>query len=355
MNDSQILASGLSLPLALDGTALPSDIQWMPPGQHEITVVDGGKPTTLTVRVHEGTAQRMNQLLQELRSKAAAGLEDFPYFDFNHEDGEASGRPLEFYWAGEDVKAGGVRAKTEWSDRAKQSLSGKVPGFRRFSPSFLVNAAGEVTGATLNMGGLVNRAAFKTIQPIVASAATNQNRKANMDAEKLAADLAAAQNKIIDLEARLKAADHTTTIKAKDAEIEALNNKIKTLEGQISTGAKASAKAIVDAAVKAGKLAPQNTALHDRWINAIAGDPTLAETLTAMSANPALETVIGSGSAGAGAGAAAGSGEHQFVVKAKAFAAQQKISFADATTQIAAADSALYEDYRRSRTHAAKK
>lgn len=358
-NDSQIWArDALSLSLPLGGTTIPTDIQWMPPGEHEITAFNDGKPITLTVRVHAGTAERMNRLLQDLRSKAASGLGDYPYFDFNHEDGEASGRPLEFYWAGDDLKTGGVRAKAEWSDRTQQSLSGKVPGFRRFSPSFSVNAAGEVTGATLNMGGLVNRAAFKTIQPIVAGHPPTSHqppttRKASMDsAEKLAADLAAANNKIIELERKLSAADTTTTIKAKDAEIETLKGTITTLQGKISSGAKESAKAIVDAAVKAGKLAPQNTAIHEKWINAIAGDPGLAETLNALPANPALGTVVAQGSSGGAAGGPCT--EHQFIVKAKAFAAQQKITFADATTQIAGAEPALYEDYRRSLAVAAR-
>jgi len=361
-NDSHIWArEGLSLPLPLGGATVPTDIQWMPPGQHEITALKDGEPITLTVRVHAGTAERMNRLLQDLRSKATSGQGDYPYFDFNHEDGEASGRPLEFYWGGDDIKTGGLRVKAEWSDRTQQSLSGKVPGFRRFSPSFLVNAAGEVTGAPLNMGGLVNRAAFKTIQPIVASqdltGATNQNRKASMDsAEKLAADLVAAQNKIVELERKLSAADTTTTIAAKDGEITALKAKITTLEGSISAGAKASAKAIVDAAVKAGKLAPQNTAIQEKWINAIAADPALAETLNALQANPALGTVVGAGagSVGGAVTAAQVGGEHQFVIKAKAFAAQQKITFADATTQIAGAEPALYEDYRRSLATAAR-
>lgn len=359
-NDSQIWArDAMSLSLPLGGATIPTDIQWMPPGEHEITAFKDGEPITLKVRVHAGTAERMNRLLQDLRGKAASGLGDYPYFDFNHDDGEASGRPLEFYWAGDDPKTGGVRAKAEWSDRTQQSLSGKVPGFRRFSPSFLVDAAGEVIGATLNMGGLVNRAAFKTIQPIVAGhPATNHQpptRKASMKtADELAADLAAAQNKITDLERRLSAADQKGVIAARDSEIETLKGTIKTLEGKISVSAKESAKAIVDAAVKAGKLAPQNTAIQEKWINAIAADPALAETLNAMQANPALGTVVTAGALPTTVTQGAATGEHQFVVKAKAFAAQQKITFADATMQIAGAEPALYEDYRRSLAGAAR-
>jgi hypothetical protein len=333
MNTNVFLArDAISVPLSIPegATSPPTDIQWMPPGEHTITAFKGDEPVTLTVRVHAGTAARLNALLQDLRSKAAAGIEDYPYFDFNHDDGEASGRPREFYWAGDDLKTGGVRAQVDWSERGQQSLVGKVPSFRRFSPSFSVDAAGEVTGAPINMGGLVNRAAFKLMQPIVAGqpATSHQQptRKANMDAEKLAADLAAAQTKISELTNQLAKAQSEEVVKAKDAEITTLKGQITELQGKLATGAKESAKAIVDAAVKAGKLAPQNTALHEKWINAIAADPTLAETLNAMAPNPALATVIGSGSAGAaaGAGAAGGTPAEQFATEVKAKAAELK-------------------------------
>lgn len=351
------------LPIAPDGSAVPIDIQWMPPGEHDIVALrhsaDGkSEPVDLKVRVHAGTATRLQNLLQTLRAKAQAGLEDFPYFDFNHEDGAASGRPLEFYWAGDDPKTGGIRAKVDWSEPGKQALTGKVPSFRRFSPSFSVDATGEVTGAPLNMGGLVNRAAFKTIQPLVAGGPMTGDRnprKANMDAEKLAADLAAAQKQITELTAKLATAQSAEVVSAKDGEITKLKARIVELEGKITVAAKESAKAIVDAAVKAGKLAPQNTAIQEKWINAIAADPSLAETLNAMAANPALATVVAAGSpAGSHTAPGAGTGEHAFIVKAKAFAAQQKITFADATMQIAGSEPALYEDYRRSLATAAR-
>src|SRR5207302_1726952 len=323
----------------------------MPPGERTITALKGksGEQITTTLRVHAGTAVRMQALLQELRSKAAAGLEDYPFFDFNHEDGEASGRPLEFFWAGDDPKTGGVRVRLEWSERAKQSLSGKVPGFRRFSPQFRLDAAGEVTGAPLNMGGLVNQAAFKTITTIVAGGSGDSTRKdPDMDATQLAADLAAANQKITDLTAKLSAADHSTEIKAKEAEITKLNGQLTDLQGKLATHAKESAKAIVDAAVKAGKLAPQNTVIQAKWVDAISAQPELAATLNELPANPALATVVAAGAGGTGAGAGGASGEHQFVIKAKAVAEARKISEAEAYSVVAAGEPKLYEEYLRS-------
>jgi hypothetical protein len=67
---------------------------------------------------------------------AAEGREDRPFFDFNHEDREASAWPTEFYWAGDDPQTGGVRARLEWSDAGKRAVEGRT--FRRFSPTFHV-------------------------------------------------------------------------------------------------------------------------------------------------------------------------------------------------------------------------
>jgi phage I-like protein len=155
------LAASVPMP---DG--LPSNIQWMPPGRHTINALQGDKPATLTVSVTPDVAQRMKVALQRLRAKAAAGVEDLPYFDLNHEDNGASAYPTEFYWGGNDRTTGGVRTKIEWTDLGTQAIAGKV--YRRFSPLFGLDDDGEVQPADLNMGGFVNRAAFKSIEPLFA-------------------------------------------------------------------------------------------------------------------------------------------------------------------------------------------
>jgi phage I-like protein len=259
----------------------------------------------------------MEALLQELRAQAEAGAEDVPYFDFNHEDAEASARPLRFYWGGEDALTGGVRVEVEWTEPGRTALLGKA--YRRFSPSFFVDVAGEVTGAPLNMGGLVNRAAFKTINPIVAGANTsdgdaNNERSNIMDPMKLAAELAAAQKRIQELEQQL-------ALKAKDQ-----------------------ARAIVEAAVRTGKLAPQNTALHAKWVDALTKNPELAETLTGLATNHALVTIVPHSTAPVNANA--NGPEHEFVVKARQFAEQRKVVFTEAVMHVAAKEPELYEAYR---------
>lgn len=315
---------------------VPQEIQWMPPGEHEISATQGDKTVTRTVRVDAGSARRLQDLLQELRTKAASGQEDLPYFDFNHEDASASARVLEFRWGGSDPVKGGIRAVVEWSKPGREALAGKA--YRRFSPSFYVDAEGRVTGAPVNMGGLVNRAAFKTIQPIVAGSPGDANeRNPKMDADKLAADLAAANSKIVELQAKLDAAIKPETVQAKDTEITALKAKL-------ADQAKARAEAIVAKAVEDGKLPPQNKEIQAKWVKALIETPELEETLIAIQAKSVTGQIIVNGRPESQT-ATSGSEAEQFVAEVKAKHTELK----DKSKAIDAAISAkpkLYEAWR---------
>ena len=164
---TQPLHAAFSNALA-EGSELPADIQYMPPGRHRIRASQGGKPVSVEVAVSASTAAVLQTFLAAKMTAAAESREDRPFFDFNHEDREASAWPTEFYWAGDDPQTGGVRARIEWSDAGKRAVEGRT--FRRFSPTFHLDASGHVTGSEINMGGLVNRAAFKRIAPLFAAA-----------------------------------------------------------------------------------------------------------------------------------------------------------------------------------------
>lgn len=323
---------------------VPQEIQWMPPGEHEISATQGDKTVTRTVRVDAVAARRLQDLLQELRSKAASGREDLPYFDFNHDDNAASARVLEFKWGGSDPVKGGIRAVVEWSKPGREALAGKA--YRRFSPSFFVDAEGRVTGAPVNMGGLVNRAAFKTIQPIVAGSPGDANeRNPTMDADKLAADLAAANTKVSELTKKLAEADQKDLIKAKDTEIADLKGRVTQLEGEIKAAAQSHAEAIVAKAVADGKLPPQNKEIQAKWVKALVETPELAETLDAITAKPVPGQVIINAGQPAGS-ATAGSEAEQFVALVQAKHSELK----DKSKALDAAISAkpnLYEAWRK--------
>ena len=146
------LARSLSLATASDGS-----VQMFPPGRQVVTPsrADGGTPQELELTIDARTAADLEAVRSSLQAKADAGEGDAPYFDFNHEDGEASAWPKSIFWAGEDPPTGGVRAIVEWSSAGDAAVQGKT--YRRFSPAFYAHE-GRITGAPVNMGGLVNRA-----------------------------------------------------------------------------------------------------------------------------------------------------------------------------------------------------
>ena len=132
----------------------------MPAGEHKITASKNGEPAELTVQVSEEIVEALNKSLEEIK---AQGFE--AYFDFNHDDKEASGWVQSFFWGGEDPKTGGIRAKVVWTEDGAKAIKGG--SYKRFSPSFLTDAKGRVIGTTPNAGGLVNRPAFREIAAVI--------------------------------------------------------------------------------------------------------------------------------------------------------------------------------------------
>lgn len=335
--EARFSASLPAIPFGPDQTP-PAEIQFMPPGEHEISARQGDKTVQPKVKVTEAAAKAIAAALQEFRSKAAEGREDRPYLDFNHEDAAAAAHVTEIYWAGEDPATGGIRAKVEWTEPGKQAIAGRA--YRRFSPSFFLNANGEVSGAPLNMGGLVNRAAFKQIAPIwsrQAEPATNSGQVnqqgTTMDPkDKELADLKTAleesQRALIDIKAQLAEAKADQTVKAKDAEIIDLKSQVTALQTQIKAHATERAKGKVQAAIQAGKLAPQATAVHAKWQSLIEQDESNAALLDSMPVNAALSPVVINGNGNAAVtGAATGANTAEgfaTLVKAKAAAGKTK-------------------------------
>lgn len=157
---------------ASDGAEqLPDSIQWMPPGRQVVTPLVNGSPTTVTVDVTPGLAGMFNRQLHEMRAEAAAGRGDEPYIDFNHDDRERAGAVTDLYWAGDDPKTGGIRIKVNWSEAGRRAVAGK--NYRRFSPEWQLDPKTKAPiGITENLGGLVNRAAFKNISTVTAKGGT---------------------------------------------------------------------------------------------------------------------------------------------------------------------------------------
>jgi hypothetical protein len=160
----------------VSNSPLPDDIQWMPPGQQTIIPYVDGEPKEVTIDVNEPLAVMLELQLQQLRTKAAAGHGDVPYIDFNHEDAAASAEVLSLYWGGDGPVKGGIRARVKWTGAGQAALEGR--NYRRFSPKWNLDAESmQVVGIETNLGGLVNRAAFKNIQPVVAKLGDSQEAR----------------------------------------------------------------------------------------------------------------------------------------------------------------------------------
>lgn len=151
----------------VSSNTLPTEIQWMPPGNHTITPFVAGESQEISIHVDAKLAEKFNALLQQLIATARAGQGDEPFFDFNHDDREASGHPYELFWGGNDPRSGGIRAKVKWTSAGEAAIKGRT--YTRFSPQWAISAKSrQPVGITVNLGGLVNRAAFKSIQPVAA-------------------------------------------------------------------------------------------------------------------------------------------------------------------------------------------
>jgi len=288
------LSTALELATANSNTEVPVELQYMPPGTHRINASRNGKPVTLDIKVNASTAETLNGFLQAQMTKATEGNDDRPFFDFNHEDREAAAWPTEFYWAGDDPITGGVRAKIEWSGAGETAVKEKT--FRRFSPTFIPDEAGHVIGSETNMGGLVNRAAFKTIQPLFAKGENPGKPSSSSATSGLKSQPSSLQHmikaklhslKIID---SVEASDESAA-QAIDAKFTQLTTRIAELETEQAEAVKARAAAHVEAAVTAGRIAP-NADTKTFWQESLIRDePAALKALEALPINPVLAKV----------------------------------------------------------------
>ena len=156
---------------AVNAEAAEGNLQWMPPGPQDITCWVNGQPRRLQFTVTAAHAELLDAQLQRMLARAKAGRGDKPLTDYNHDDAAASGRPVRFTWGGDDPKTGGLRLGNKWTGKAKASI--KDEEFDRFSPQWEFDEnTGEITGIGVNLGGLVNKAAFQNISQVQARDAT---------------------------------------------------------------------------------------------------------------------------------------------------------------------------------------
>lgn len=329
------------------------DIQYMPPGKHQITPFVNGKPKTIDVEVDETVAARLAGWLQQALDAAKANKGDLPWLDFNHVGAEAAGHVQELYWGGVDPVSGGVRAKVRLTGPGKRALAER--SYRRFSPAFQLDDDGRIQAGLANMGGLVNEAAFQTIQPIWSRNAGGhepQPQKKDIMKNKLILVLASAgvslaadaSDDTVSEQVTRLLKERADQVQARDAEVARLKGIVSTLEAENKKHAEAAAKSLVAQAVQAGKLPPQNQDLQNKWVQAILAEPSNKELLENLPSTHPTGQVVTAASASGQAGGQPG--EHPFMVEARKVAASRNMALAHAQAALAQENPTLYAQYR---------
>lgn len=333
-----------------DIPSAPTEIMWMPGGVHTITASQNGKPKKVRVTVDSGTAA----VLQQALGIHLAASQQRPYFDFDHENGPASGWPVSFEWR--EMPQPGVYARIEWSGSGRDAVTGR--SYRAFSPTFFTDDGNpaRVTGAPLNMGGLVNNPAFKAIRPIWSKDRTSDSSmkatakllaaiaaltalrngrapilaKANDDAGKqaLSAHDQQIEAKLAEIETLRAAVEAQSAsesdegerakaqLAAKDAEIALIQAKNERLERDRLSRIEADADAAIRVAVERGAIAAQDTTTQAHWKRLLVADPSNAVLLANQPGNPAIGGAVVARNAGSGSRIEVGQADSRKVLEA---------------------------------------
>ena len=150
-------------------------IVYLPKGDRAVDQnAEDGTPTKLRVNPSALSAKRMEAARRLVSAKPNTNQ---PYTDYNHDDKEASGRPLKFAWH-DDL---GVIGLTRRTLQAIERTTGDPPEFQAFSPHVPIDPeTGEAVGIYMNCGGFVNRPLFGD--------ATSLSAAAHLPQELVAAD-----------------------------------------------------------------------------------------------------------------------------------------------------------------------
>lgn len=246
--------------------AATSSIQWMPPGLHTVRASrPDGEVVERTILVDEEAANIVLAAWKEMMDAAKDGEGDAPYIDFDHLDHDASAWVVGVSWGGDDPKTGGIRIDPDWSDDGKSKVQGR--SYRRFSPCFQLSEPSadgicRVIGTSTNMGGIVNRAAFQTIAPLLGkdgnpAAPANQTQTENTMTEE--------------------------EIKALQAQLEALKTENEELKKSLTDMQAKAADASVEKACEEGRISPD---LKASWKEMILADPKAEILLAKLPVNP---------------------------------------------------------------------
>lgn len=347
---NRVLAQLASATIAI-GAGLPDDIQWMPPGKHTITPFVEGEAKEMEILVDAALAATVEDQFRRMKASATAGQADLPYLDFGHQDGAAAAHVDSLYWGGDDPRTGGIRAKVTWTKAGRDALEGR--SFRRFSPSWFSDKdTGGFLGIGENLGGLVNRAAFRTIQPVIARGGqTSETRMTEAEKKELAQLITAANQPLVDRITALetKAASATTPAAGQqtDARLGDIDTRLKQIEAATKQTTAAAAKAAVAVHARRGAIPPQDAETIAFWEAQYQADPAKTEAVMAkLPANGVLAGQYTTAGSGAQTQAAAATTAEGFVAQVNAKCADGKTNKADALQAVIATNPEGYKAWR---------
>lgn len=321
--------------IAMPATAenpLPTEIVWMPAGEHEISAgTMDGKGWTGTLLCDETSARNV---MESFSRVLRAGLR--VWLDRDHDDGEAAAWIKSFSWDA----ARGIVAAVEWTALGAQLLREKR--FYSFSPAFrLDKSTGRIAGLIEghSAGGLVNAPAFGAAMPALAArlggtATSHANPAADGSSALLtstaddhmkelllrilaalgvsvpdnatdealqalvaehsvkAKNLASAQTQLTALQAELSELKAKATTPEHTAALAALKKQVEGLELLAAAERKKNAQALVKAAVERGALKEDDTALHAKWAALIEANEAHADLLAALPGKAKAAAII---------------------------------------------------------------
>ena len=175
--------------------------------------------------------------------------------------------------------------------------------FRRFSPTFIPDEQGKVISSETNMGGLVNRAAFKSIQPLFAKGAPGSPiSESATEPQTVSSGLPPQPSalKSMTIQAKLHAlklidsvdASEESIVQAIEAKFSELETENRELKNRIEEAIQARASSQIEAAVNAGRIAPADTDAKSFWLESLIRDEAKAvKALEALPSHPVLATV----------------------------------------------------------------
>lgn len=286
-------------------------IMYMPAGVHRVTAGLAGTATTeIWVEVGPESAAVVQASFGHVNQSLAPHR---VFFDREHEEKDATGWPMEFFWG--ETPEPGIYARCEFSKLGRELIDGRIQ--RGFSPAFYTDAdvpkraavrAGQhytvpagKRGSQANpariigiyspcAGGFTNHPAFRDILPLWAkqagpsSTAKQQPHTDRMKKSKaqLEADIQQVHTDLADLKGRAVTPEVEAGIQQKNEELETLTAHLEAAqaeeraanaERELATIRAADAQAAVARAIERGVFGPKDEESKAQWSHLCTSDP----------------------------------------------------------------------------------